>query len=49
MLCIAGKHCSQLCIAMLEILLCGLCECCLSYALHAVISESLHVLKLCCA
>ncbi len=25
MLCIADKHCSQLCIAMLETLLCGLC------------------------
>ena len=32
MLCIADKHCSQLCIAMLDTLLCGLYECCLSYA-----------------
>ncbi len=35
MLCTANKHCSQLCIAMLQMLLCGLCLCCLSYALHA--------------
>ena len=29
--------------------MCGLYECCLSYALHIVISESMHVLKLCYA
>ena len=41
MLCIADRHCSQRCIAMPEMLLCGLCvKASLSYAVHAVIPEA---------
>ncbi len=40
MLCKTDRHCSQRCIAMLEMLLFGLCECCLSYGLQAVMSAA---------